>query len=221
MTQYLFCSLSDRPILSGPIFEKLQSYCEKWKHKCVIEKEVLDSGRAPAWSKIKLLQREMKNNPDIPYIVWVDDDILFTNHKIDFSELIKPYPFLESSGVLVSEDVIWSPFNSGLIVVKNNEETYKYFDEIWELCEKYPDKKHNGLWEQDIMVIHDRMVSQMNPNQSYITKIPHNIIQSFHRDHTLHPDKKWKVGDFSAHFTGMTLDKRIKYRDEVLKYIVY
>jgi hypothetical protein len=215
MTQYLFCSLSDRPLLSEPIFETLKNYCNKWNYKCVIEREVLDDSRAPAWSKIKLLQREMKNNPLIPYIVWIDDDILITNDKIDFSQLIKEYPFQENTGVLVSEDVIWSPFNTGIIVCKNNEETYNYFDEIWELCEKYPDKKHSGLWEQDIMVIHDRM------KESYITKIPHNIIQSFHRDHTLPKEKKWKAGDFSAHFTGMTLEKRIKYRDEVLKSILY
>jgi len=218
---YLFCSLSNRPILSEPMFNMLQIYCDKWKHKCVLEKEVLDNSRAPSWSKIKLLQREMKNNPLIPYLVWVDDDILLTNHKTDFSELIKDYPFAENSGVLVSEDVLWSPFNCGMIVVKNNEETYKYFDDIWELCEKYPDKKHNGLWEQDIMVIHDKMVSQMNPNQSYITKVPHNILQSFHRDHTLPKDKKWRMGDFSAHFTGMELEKKMKYRDEVLKSIIY
>ena len=207
---YLFCSLSDRPLLSEPMFETLKKYCNKWNYKCVLQREVLDDTRAPAWSKIKLLQREMKNNPTIPYIVWIDDDILITNDKIDFSELIKDYSF---HYVLVCEDVVWSPFNTGIIVCKNNEETYNYFNEIWDLCEQYPDKKHSGLWEQDIMVIHDTM----NPN--LITKIPHNIIQSFHRDHTLPNDKKWKMGDFSAHFTGMQLEKRIKYRDEVLKSI--
>lgn len=209
---YLFCSLSDRPLLSEPIFETLKKYCNKWNYKCVIEREVLDDSRAPAWSKIKLLMREMKKNPTIPYIVWIDDDILITNDEIDFSELMEAYPF---HCVLVSEDVIWSPFNTGIIVCKNNDMTYNYLGEIWDLCEQYPDKKHSGLWEQDIMVIHDRMY----PN--YITKIPHNIIQSFHRDHTLPNEKKWKAGDFSAHFTGMPLEKRIKYRDEVLKSILY
>ena len=207
----LFCSLSDRPVLSEPMFERLKSYCNRHNYKCVLEDKILDKSRAASWSKILLLQREMKSNPDIKTIVWIDDDILITRPDIKFESLIEPYPF---EYVLVSEDVVWSPINCGILVVNNTEETYKYLQSIWDLCEKYPDKKMNGLWEQDIMVINERLT-----NQSFIKAIPHNIIQSFHRDNTLPPEKKWKVGHFSAHFTGMSLENRIKYRDEVLTLI--
>ena len=208
----LFCSLSDRPQLSQPMFNHLQDYCNKHDYKCVLENKVLSTERAPAWSKILLLQREMKNNPDIETIVWIDDDILITNKNIRFEELIKDYPF---NNILVSADVIYSPINSGILVCKNNQETYDYLTKIWELCEKYPDKKWGGLWEQDIMVKNLKI-----PNQKIsLTVIPHNIIQSFHRDHTLKPENKWKPGDFSAHFTGMSMSKRIQYRDEVLSKI--
>ncbi len=215
----LFCSLSDRPSLSQPMFETLQSYCDKHEYKCVLENNSLDTTRYPSWSKIKLLQREMKANPDIDTIVWMDDDILITNQDIKFEELIKDYPY---EHILVSADVIYSPFNAGIMVVKNDESTYQLLQYIYDMCdqEEYQYYKFNGLWEQDVMVKYCRNVSLMNPNQECpVTIIPHNIIQSFHRDHTLSEENKWKVGHFSAHFTGMSLEKRIQYRDEVLKTI--
>lgn len=214
----LFCSLSDRPELSKPMFEALQSYCDKHDYKCVLESQVLCDTRHQAWSKIKLLQREMKANPEIETLVWVDDDILITNKDIKYEELIKDYPF---ENVLVSADVVWSPFNCGTMVVKNDKETYDFLQEIWDLCdvEEFEYYKYNGLWEQDVMVKYCRMVSVMNSNQNYVTIIPHNIIQSFYRDHDLPEENKWKKGQFAAHFTGMSLDKRIEMRDEVIKII--
>eukprot|EP01044_Picomonas_judraskeda_P031020 COSAG03_NODE_11398_length_594_cov_40.500722_1_plen_113_part_10 len=108
----LFCSLSDRPQLSQPIFNVLKNYCNRHNYKCVLENKVLSTERAPAWSKIILLQREMKNNPHIETIVWIDDDILITNENIKFEEIINNYPF---DNILVSADVIWSPINSGVL----------------------------------------------------------------------------------------------------------
>jgi len=209
----LFCSLSDRPILSKPMFDKLQQYCDRHNYKCVLEDKILDESRAPSWSKVRLLQREMKANPDCDIIVWIDDDILITRQDIKFEELIQPYPF---DNILVSEDVVWSPINCGVLVCKNNQTTYDYLENIWELCEQYPEKKFGGLWEQDIMVTHARMTTN---KKLRLTVIPHNIIQSFYRDHDLPPEKKWRIGHFSAHFTGMSLEKRIDMRDQVLKFL--
>ena len=213
MSKILFCSLSDRPILSKPMFDKLQRYCDRHNYKCVLENKSLDESRAPAWSKIRLLQREMKNNPYYDLIVWIDDDILITREDVKFEDLIKPYSF---DNILVSQDVVWSPINTGILVCKNNQTTYDYLEEIWELCEQYPEKKHGGLWEQDIMVTHARM----NTNKKFhLTVIPHNILQSFYRDHDLPAEKKWRIGHFSAHFTGMPLERRIYMRDQVLQFI--
>jgi len=216
----LICSLSNRPILSQPMFEKLKSYCLRHNYKCVLENELLTDTRSPSWSKILLLQREMKNNPDIDLIVWIDDDILITRIDLRFEDLLRPYKFVNSKeNILVSEDVVWSPFNCGVLVCKNNSDTYDYLQHIWDLCEKYPEKKFGGLWEQDIMVKDCQLTSVMNPNEPLPLKIiPHNVIQSFYRDHDLPENKKWKIGHFSAHFTGMSLEKRIELRDEVLKY---
>ena len=218
MANVLVCSLSDRPTFSGPMFLQMKKYCDKHGYKCVLEDNVLCSDRHPAWSKILLLQREMKNNPDVDTLVWIDDDILITRQDIRFEDLIKDYPY---EHILVSADVVWSPFNCGIMVVKNDESTYQLLQYIWDMCdeEEYQYFKYNGLWEQDILVRYCRNIKLMNPNQdSPVTIIPHNIIQSFHRDHDLPEKNKWMLGHFSAHFTGMSLEKRIQYRDEVLNY---
>ena len=199
----LFCSLSDRPILSAPIYDKLKEYCSYHNYKCVLENKTLDDSRSPPWSKILLLQREMKNNPDYDYIIWIDDDILITNKDKKFENFIKKY----DTDIFVSADAHPAyPMNTGIIVCKNNKETLKYLEHIWELCEKYPQYK-NGvcLWEQDVMTIDYRV-------NKFVKIIPYGIIQTFQRTQNL----DWKEGDFSAHFTGMKMDARIKMRDEIL-----
>jgi len=205
----LFCSLSDRPNLSQILFEHLQSYCDKHDYKCVLENKSLCNERAPAWSKIILLQREMKNNPEVDYVVWVDDDILITNKNKKFEDFIYSN---KDANIIVSEDAIRShPMNTGIIICKNDNESMKYLQHIWQLCEKYPNSKHSGLWEQDIMTRDYRE----NPNGNFIKILPYRTIQTFYR--TSNPD--WRPTDFSAHFTGMSMDKRIQMRNDVLKII--
>jgi len=211
ISNFVFCSLSDRPEFSKPMFQHLQQYCNKHDYKCVLENNTLDNSRAPSWSKIPLIKREMKNNPNSEYIVWIDDDIIVTNKNKKFDELIKPYPF---DNLLISQEVE-EPFNCGILVCKNNDETYKYLEYIWNLCEKDTRYKWQPNWEQAILIKDYRETQLNNPNQSTITTIPYKIIQSFFRGRN--PD--WKLGDFSAHITGMPLDKRIHMRDIVLSQI--
>lgn len=200
----LFCTLSDRPELSNKIYEKLEDYCLYHNYSLVIEKSSLDTSRAASWSKIPLLLRELKNNPKIDLIVWIDDDILITNKQLKFEDLIKPHDF---ENILISEEVE-GPFNCGILVCKNNQGTIDYLNEIYKLGEgtEYIDKPN---WEQQIMINH------YDSDDKIIKTIPYRKIQSFYRC----SNKDWCLGDFSCHLTGMPLDKRIKYRDEILKQI--
>ena len=204
----LFCSLSDRPELSKPIYEQLEHYCKKHNYKCVLENKSLCNERATAWSKIILLQREMKYNPDYDYIIWIDDDILITNLDKKFEDFIHKY----DCDIFVSDDALKSyPMNTGIIVCKNNKQTLKYLQHIWKLCEKHPISKHGGLWEQDIMT-KDYVENQKG---QFIKILPYKTIQTFYRIQ----NRDWTLGDFSSHFTGMSLDMRIQLRDEVLSQI--
>jgi hypothetical protein len=204
----LFCSLSDRPQLSQILFEHLQSYCDKHDYKCVLENKSLCNDRAPAWSKIILLQREMKNNPDYDYVVWIDDDILITNKNKKFEDFIVD----NTSNIIVSEDALKDyPMNTGIIICKNDNQSLKYLQHIWNLCEQYPNRKHSGLWEQDIMT----MDYINNQKGDFIKILPYRTIQTFYRTQ----NRDWTLGDFSCHFTGMSMDIRIQLRDIVLSQI--
>lgn len=210
----MFVSLSDRPELSEKIYEQLEKYCLYHNYDFVIEKSSLDTSRAAPWSKILLLKRELKNNPNRDIVVWIDDDILITNHQLRFEDLIKPYDF---ENILLSEEV-HGPFNTGIIVCKNNQETIDYLDEIWGRGKKTR-YIHDANWEQQIMINHYYEMTSNNPSQTLIKTIPHRIIQSFHRNKELPSELKWREGDFSAHITGMPLQDRIQIRDEILKQI--
>ena len=209
----LFCSLSDRQMeFSLPMLNYLENYCDKHGYKCVIEDKSLDESRSQAWSKIKLLQREMTNNPDYDLVVWYDDDILITNPELKFEELIKDYDF---KNILLSEEV-HPPFNAGVIVCKNNQETHDYLEHIWNLADKYPKYKTEANWEQEIFI------RDYNNDNSKIKTIPHTIIQSFYREFDCPENFKWKPNHFSAHITGnhLSIKQRVILRNQLLEYML-
>ena len=207
MNKILICSLSDRDHFSSPMFKRFSSYCKRWDYKCILEKESLDLNRAPAWSKILLLKREMELNPEIPFIVWIDDDILITNENIELLKIIEEY--MGDKDIILSAEVV-PPFNTGFIICKNNQDNINYLDRIWKLGEGSP-YKHKPNWEQEIMI------NDYKDHKNHIEIIPYGIIQNFYRDYDLPDEMKWKQGDFSAHITGMIMDKRISIRDSILK----
>ena len=209
MNKILICSLSDRDYFSAPMFQRFVSYCNKWNYKCVLEDKSLDTNRAPAWSKILLLKREMKLNPEIPYIVWIDDDILITNQNIELLKIIEEN--MENNNVLLSAEVV-PPFNTGFIICRNNEETYNYLNRIWNHGENSKFKTIPN-WEQEIMI------KDYENNKDHIKILPYGMIQSFYRDYYLPEKMKWKQGDFSAHITGMLIGRRMSIRDYLLKII--
>ncbi len=206
----LFCSLSDRPELSEIHFKHLQDYCDKHNYKCVLENQRLNGTRHQSWSKILLLKREMENvrNKDIDYMIWIDDDILITDKDKKFQDFIDI-----NENIMVSEDAEKSyPMNLGIMICKNNKETLNYLQYIWKICEtEYPEHKFKPNWEQCVIT-----KDYLKTNNKIIKILPYKTIQSFYRDHPYN-NMDWEKGDFSAHFSGMTLEKRIILRNKILK----
>lgn len=207
----LICSLSDRPNLSKPMFDKLQQYCNRHNYKCVLEDKILDDSRAPSWSKIKLLQREMKSNPDYEYIVWIDDDILICDKDKKLEDFINQNPF-DNLLLCKDIDISPSPFNCGFMIFKNNEESHKMCQTIWDMCkDKLEVFKHKPNWEQEIFRAYYYQLMIVNSFQTEIKIIPHRTLQSIHMT--------YQKGDFSLHLAGLPLEKRIDMRDQVLKFL--
>ena len=203
----LFCSLSDRPNLSEKIYESNKEYFERYNFKYIFEDKVLNKSRHPAWSKIKLLQREMKNNPDIEYIVWIDDDIIIKNHTINFKDIISKYSF---DHILIddNDNIGGWKLNSGFFVCKNNETTYQILQHIWISAKK--DHYWGGVWENDTM---NDYYKNLSDTQNEIKIIPHRTIQTFYN--------RYKDGEFAIHFAGMkNQEKRIQLINNHLKKII-
>lgn len=213
--RFLFTSLSDRPHFSQPMFDTLTEYCHKHGYLCELETKTLCPDRAPAWSKILLVQREMVAHPDVPFVVWVDDDILLTDLEHRFDDFVDGICF---GHILLSDDMHPDhPFNSGLFVARNTVETWNYLQEIWYFGGTQPDCMWGQLWEQTAMLRHTLAAGDI----SYLTIVPHNILQSFYcKDYddpnTQMTGRVWEQGDFAVHFTGMQMSDRIQARDMII-----
>lgn len=193
----LFCSLSDRPNFSQPIFEGNQRYYDKYNFDFFYEEKVLTSERHPAWSKILLLERELEKDYD--YVVWIDDDIIIMNYDIDFRDIIRRY---EPENIMVDDNNNlgkWN-INTGMIVCKNDVRTKEMLREVWDNAKR--EHYFGGVWENDTM----------NEMREDYTIIPHRTIQSF--------SSYYKEGEFSIHFAGVPMKERMKLRDIYLKKIL-
>lgn len=194
----LFCSLSDRPEFSQPIFESNQRYYRKYGFDFLCKGELLTVTRHASWSKILLLQQCLKKDYD--YVIWIDDDILIMNYNIDFRDIIDKY---KPENIMVDDNLNigeWK-INCGMLVCKNNDKTKEMLKEVWDTAK--PEHYFGGVWENETM----------NELRDKYTIIPHRTMQSF--KHCYRED------DFSIHFAGMSMDKRMKMRDEYIKKISY
>jgi hypothetical protein len=196
----VICSLSDRPEFSEPIYEILSQYCYRHDYKLILEDKSLDTNRHIAWSKLLLIQREMKNNPDIPYVIWIDDDIIITDKDKSIQDFIDEYPF---DNMLVCDDISGWAFNTGIFICKNNKETLDFLNDVYETAsEKY---YNGGVWENDALC------EYYKKDNSKIKVIPHKTLQSIRG--------YWTEGDFSYHLAGLEIDRRMKVRDSILQKI--
>ncbi len=197
----LITSISDRKEMYDITFTRFKEYCDKHNYDLSTYNEPLDTTRHIAWSKITVLQNKMRDEPNYDYYIWIDDDIYITDINKSIEELLKPYPF---ENILMSADVYPAyPLNSGFIVCKNNKFVEEFFKIVWTLGPQLKKEWEHG-WEQDAITLLYRQ------NMDKIKIVPHTVIQSFYRDYGLPPQFKWKQGHFSAHVTGMPLDKRLK-----------
>ena len=190
----LFCSLSDRPDFSQSIFQQNQKYYDKYNFDFIYEDKTLCEERHQSWSKILLLERELEKDYD--YVIWIDDDILIMNYDIDFRDIITGY---NPENILIddNENMYGYKINCGMFVCKNNETTKHLLKEVWDNAK--PEHYFDGVWENDTM----------NEYSVKYKIIPHRTFQSF--------SHLYEKGDFSIHFAGLSMDKRIKMRDKYLK----
>lgn len=203
----LVCSLSDRPELSDKIYKSNEEYFKRYNIDFIFEKKLFTKERHPAWNKILLLQKLLNDTEkkEYDYIVWIDDDILITNHTINLNDIINKYDF---HSILIDDNNNYGGYkiNSGFFVCKNNDLTKEFLECIWDSAK--PEHYFGGVWENDTF----QEYLNESPNTKVLKVIPHRVLQSFKHYH--HQE------DFSVHFAGLSLQKRLKFLDTYLNNII-
>jgi hypothetical protein len=136
-------------------------YCNKHNYTFHDDEDVYDSTRAPAWSKIKLIQRYLQS---YDYVVWVDGDTMIMNDQIKLEEIIKQHS--NGMDIMVAQD--WTMINTGVIFIKNTEWSRKFLDLIYDQIQ-FLDHPN---WEQ----------------ASFIYLLENNISESHQHIKVLHVD---------------------------------
>jgi hypothetical protein len=183
-------------------FPTIQAYCEEHDYQFIPYHTNLENKYKPHWNKllysIKLLK---ESNSD--YIVWFDHDIVIKNYNIKLQDIITRYKFDKSNSLfMMSRDPHSKyPFNTGVIVFKNNKETLHIFQELLDMRNnphKYPLLNKYGGFDfsrglQDTRV----MLVYFYKNKDALLSIPHKVLQSFYGKENF-----YSPGDFCGHVAG-------------------
>jgi predicted O-linked N-acetylglucosamine transferase (SPINDLY family) len=202
-------SISNRPSISSTTQPVLLKYAQKWGYHIHFESDTLDDSRHIAWSKIKLLQR-MLSFYDV--CVWVDDDILITRPDTPLEEFFTEGFRSGDQPFIIAADLLpQTPINTGFMFVKNCVLSHKMLEKIWKLCDRLG-KSYEPCWEQDAV-----NALYLYIDKNWVDVVPYRELQSFVRNNNLTADQLWRPGDFSAHFTGMELERRVQLIEEVFR----
>ena len=196
-------SYSDCSDITDITWKSLAFYCKRHEYKFCGFSESIEKEYKKHWNKIhyaiKLLQED-----DSEYIVWFDHDIIIKNFDIKLDDIIREYNFDRSEAIfMVSKEVDSSldpeptesskmPFNTGVIVFKNNPKTLSVFESLLSrrTC---PADFQNGF--QDTKVFLDHYAD--NPKD--FLRVPHRVLQSNASQNHLNC---YEEGDFCGHVSG-------------------
>jgi len=117
-------------------------YSEKHGYTHVLDTKMVDSGRPPAWGKIKLVEREVRSGK-WDWVVWADCDTYFMNMSITLESVIYSYagvpgkdpedePDLDPSvHMIVQEDA--AMLNTGIFFIKCSDWAQGLLERVWGL----------------------------------------------------------------------------------------
>lgn len=207
-------SLSNREALYSKTFANHRAYYDLHRIKYTQFTQVFEESRHPSWQKIHAILKVMETAKE-EYIIWLDDDVLFTNPDESFYTFIDKYGFrLNYMNCMLCEDIDTKStiFNCGVMMFKNTEKSKEILKHIWGLGESLPITKWNLSWEQEVFNFFYKFTL---PIEIHI--IPHGTMQSMIRYGSKKlVDKSWKPGDFIIHIS-VSLELRLQYIDLLSK----
>ena len=168
--------------------ESKYRYCKKWNYSFIEESKNLDTERPIAWSKIKLLQREMDETCDI--IIWLDADTWIMNDRHIIEEFL--ICMSKDKWMMIGEDVSKN-INSGVFFLKNCPESKLFLNEVYQQTQFI-----NDCWWEQRAIIH-----VLPKYKSFVKIIPRDYIRMFNAYDKVTDDKYYyQNGDFLIHLPG-------------------
>jgi len=179
-----------------------EDHAKKHGYPRITDETVFDSERDATWSKIPLLQKYLDR---YDYLMWIDGDVLITNHerKIEeFIELLMPEKFL-----LIGHD--FQGLNAGVFVIRNCPEAHAFLKDVWDRPELARVLFHEQTSITDLLQTKYRGKAQIVPHKFI------NIMNAY--DFRMDPISHWLPGDFCIHFAGI---HDIEIREKLQKYYI-
>lgn len=151
-------------------------YCKKYgyNYKFYDKKEINLNNY---WYKIYLVLKELENNNNYDYVIWLDSDTIILDYTVDIKDIINSYNsdiFVVDDNISVHENI-----NAGIFIIKNSG-TGKQFlkdclNSLKPMCIR-KDNSLNGKWartcyEQGIM---NKII--IEKYDKYTTVLPKNIV---------------------------------------------
>merc|ERR1712187_270776 len=116
-------------------------YAERHGYTYIMAQEVVDTRRPPAWSKVKLMEQEVKSGR-WDWVVWADCDTYFMNMSITLESVLFTYAGQEGRSpagsvlelnpevhMIVSEDS--AMLNTGIFFVRCTDWVMNLLDNVW------------------------------------------------------------------------------------------
>ena len=194
----------------------------------------------PYWSKIVWLLDRMKDkDPQYTHVVWIDDDIVITSRHNFLKEAVEKLQHEQKEVLILRDAGNPSHVNTGLMIFSNSPSSLHILKQIFKLHTHRTStnetlgtcKNQSCLHEQDAFHL---LLSRNTPiRKKVLVMLPRegsfNLNTFYRKSHYdpyrqrfLHYDQdawefRWKVGDHTAHCTGMEPSLRLHMIHECLK----
>ena len=167
-----------------------EEFSENVEHKC--------------WNKIPAILYLMHNTGH-QYIIWIDIDAVFNRLDIKFDKFIDKY---KDKNIIYCRDIHDRKykFNSGVMIIKNNQWSKKIFEDTW-----LKDVKHGYGGDGDQVILKQIILQDGKENNNYDTNSGNiKTVLLEERQFNSYPRNNITDNDFIIHFMGFPGEKRIE-----------
>lgn len=220
-----------------------KEFARRHGHSYAFASENAAHPRRAYWSKIRLLLDELEApQTDADWLLWVDDDIVFTNLGSEMLTTWQASVLSNGKALSVSEDSAkYTVLNTGMILVKRGAESRQVLSDLWKFGEGflsncpqsrclheqqalrnlYTFGRHGApsFYSDRVLVLPQRNDAVgLNLNTFHRTS-HYDACRGVQQDYEYDtPDSRWRNGDFTCHVTGMNIHMRSALLTECLEH---